>query len=190
MLFKNKNIFCNPVKDANKLGLSNPLIREALNPMPNHLMSPLFYLAIRMASVGVAAIGLASCAATPHPPSPSVPQAVSPAFKNIMVTVNEIQMAEHRAYDDGFAAGRAYQREHCAASLPAATTPAPLATPAADAATTGLTDTVKPKVDAAPSLKPEQKATSATPQASTPLKTLTTGTPVYSTSGPAQKLSP
>lgn len=147
-------------------------------------------LAIRMAAISVAAIGLAGCAATPHHPSPSAPQAVSPALKNTMETVNEIQTAERRAYDDGFAAGRAYQREHCAASLASATTPAPLATPTSDPANKGLADTVKPKIEAAPPLKPAQKANSATPQASTPLKTLPTGTPVYSTSGPAQKLSP
>lgn len=181
---------------------------RSLYLMPNHLLRRHLPSTFRVASTGGVALWLAGCAASP-PQSQSPPPAqpsISAPLKTIMMTVDEIQTAERRAYSDGFAAGEDYERQHCTVK-PAPNTSTP---PAPDlsnikasgggTANTGATNTSTANTGASDADEqggktPAPSATAPKPDKSNPgtgavLQSLPPFASIYSTSGPAQKLSP
>lgn len=130
--------------------------------------------------LGGASLFLTGCTAHPRFRTVAPPQTVSPILNVITLTPDELRRAEDHAYDNGFAAGRAYERQHRpyrdlndSARLITSTPlqPQPVSPP-------------QPPAQPAPIPAPLPASTPDSPQPQT--KT----TPIYSPSGPALPLSP
>lgn len=176
---------------------------RSLYPMPNHLLRRRLPSTFRVASTGGMALWLAGCAASPPQSPPPAQHPVSAPLKTIMMTVDEIQMAERHAYSDGFAAGQDYERQHCTVKPAPNTSMPPPPTPDlpntktsgggtanTGAANTGASNATEQegKTQAPPATP--SKPNKSKPDTSAVLQSLPPFASVYSTSGPAQKLSP
>lgn len=109
-----------------------------------------------------------------------MPQPCDTALRTIQITPAELQRTERKAYERGFAVGRAYERLH-------GTTPETSAPqiPSADEPDTNI---AQPVPQPAPHLP--TKSSSPPPAATQSGPILPSPPPAYSASGPARPLTP